>query len=414
MTSRWFDQFAVIWVILTSGSMFFNICNMMLSMIILLAIAFAYILQKRTISIKNLQICVLLCGFIAASTIYNGLDSLVLNDLIIIMIRLFSLLVIMSNVDEDCFRETFINTIFVIAAVSLPCFVINLLVPEVTLPFTYSDAENNFFGTFYYTLGSVVKGVFIRNCGIFWEPGLFQIYLNFALGLLVVSKDLKINRATIKFIVMSIALVTTLSTMGYFCFAIVIMILLANATNKANKIYLYVAGVALIFLFIVESSTHIIEGKLIDKDMSYGSRYDDTLISFTIAMDNTLFGVGPVSDHVTIYKEYMVSMNAMRESVGILARSNGLGNFSMKFGIPVTIIYLFLVYKRLRYITSFFNSILLLVMLICCFCNEPIMFTTIWLSFFMRWRTASINNNIQVGSIPIIQELRIKRYKKEI
>lgn len=381
---------AVVWVVLTSGTMIFNICNMLFSMLVLLGLAFLILIKTKKFSAANVKSFIFLVLFTAASTLYNGMENVVTNDLVIMAIRLFSLMVIMSGITKEKFAQVYINTIYIIALVSLPCFFLKLLSPNLTFPFTVMDAENDFYGTFYYTLGSLSKGVFNRNCGIFWEAGLFQLYLNYALALLVSNKNASVSKPVKKFIVLSLAVVTTVSTMGYLCYGLVILLILANREKAMNRMLLRLALFAVVGLLAVESTAHIIEGKIIDKGMSYGSRYDDTMISVEIAKDYPLLGVGPVNDHVSITNRYTAAALGLRLTSGELARSNGLGNFVIKFGIPVSIIYLFLLYRRNKSIcgTDAFNAATISILLIAGFINEPIMFTTLWLSFFMEWKVS--------------------------
>ncbi len=380
------ENFSVVWIILTSGTMVFNICNMMPSMFILLAAGLGMLYKYKSFSKKNLCICVGVLAVVGVSTLMNGIDRIVINDLFIMLIRFFSLIMIMSNVDRDCFKKVYINTIYIIALISIPCFFWVVLVPSATLPFTISDIDSGFYGTFYYTLGTIKNGVFRRNSGIFWEPGLFQIYLNYALALLIVDKENSVKRPMVKFVVMSIAVLTTMSTMGYICYAIIItMAVFARNSGKRRKLIIF-ALISLVLLLLVENSTHLIEDKLLNRGQSFGTRYDDTLITLMMLKEKPLLGWGPVSDHVSVFDTYVNTIS--RLSRDILTRSNGLAMFSAKFGIPMTIIYLYLVYRNNMEIneTSKINACLILLILICGFCNEPIMFTTLWLSFFFCWK----------------------------
>lgn len=390
---EYIEKFAVSWILLTSGSMVFNICNMLLSMIILLAVAIAILYYRKSVTKQNFYIFIGLTCFTLVSAAYNGMDTVGGNDLVILLIRLFSLCVIMSNVDYKVFKNVYIDTIFIIALISLPCFFLKLAVPSFEFPFTIWDYEHHFHGTFYYTLGSIRKPVFNRNCGVFWESGLFQIYLNYALAILALDPDRKHDdkHYSMKFIIMSIAVITTVSTMGYLCYFIVIAaVLLQRNSGKSSKktSIVIIAIVALIALLIVESTTHIIEGKLIDRGMSFGSRYDDTIISLKIALHNPIFGTGPVNEHVSIFESYMLMLDALRESSGVLSRSNGFGLFLMKCGFPITVLFSIAIYRRNRYMlqTSTINSLLVFIILLCGLFNEPIAFTTLWLSFFMKWK----------------------------
>ena len=175
------------------------------------------------------------------------------------------------------------------------------------------------------------------------------------------------------------------------------MTLFGKKDGKKGKLVVF-AIITLVTLLLVENTTHIIEDKLLNQSMSFGSRYDDSIISLKIALDNPILGTGPVNEHTEVFESYMSIMSFLRESTGGLSRSNGLGLFLMRCGFPLTIIYLISIYLENKKIlgTSTFNSILVLVVLVCGLCNEPIAFTTLWLSFFMTWKTPSTNDEVLI------------------
>lgn len=403
------DTFAIIWIILTSGTMVFNILNMFFSMMVLLAIALVYLFKLGRIKSTNIYTFLALLLFTIISTLINGVANVVTNDAVILLIRIFSLAVIMGCISDNKFKKVYINTIYIIALISLPCFFITYFNPSFKLPFTFINYKNNFYGTFYYTLGTPSEGIFYRNSGIFWEAGLFQIYLNYALVLLVTDKNNLFKNRIRKFIVMSIAVVTTLSTMGFLCYGLVVITAIFNRKGKGNKMILMASFLAIIILMVVESSTHIIEGKLIDKSMSYGSRHDDTIISMLVIKDNPILGVGPINNHGTIFNSYLTS--SYRLTQGNLSKSNGIGTFCMKFGIPITLIYLLLLYQRTKRLAQvrFLENLLICAILVGGFSNEPIMFTTLWLSFFFKWGDGFKNNSrINEFKVKILKNKTLK------
>lgn len=267
-------------------------------------------------------------------------------------------------------------------------FFCNSFFPSTPLPFTFVNEEHRFTGTFYYTI-SFVNNQSPRNAGMFWEPGLFQLYLNYALLMIVLDSENLIKNKVPKFILFSLTLLTTMSSMGFFCYIFIFLTLIVNRHKGSNKKLFKVIGVFLIFFVLIESAGQVIQGKLFNEKSSFGSRYDDAIVSLAVVKDNPFLGVGPVSDHVDTYKKYsMIQGRLTNYRYVTLARSNGLGLFMMKFGIPVTLFFLYLIYKRNKKVfnSSKLSALLVALVLIFGFLNEPIMLTTLWLSFFFSWK----------------------------
>lgn len=145
------------------------------------------------------------------------------------------------------------------------------------------------------TLGSLT----IRAGGIFWEPGVYQIYLNLAILFeLIFLKNKKKNRL----IAYIIALVITFSTTGYIAFAWILASYLLFFDNKHNFSVqtkaLYVGIIAIvsaatIFLFGDSLSTGVVFGKLFDsKSGTANVRYASVVTNIEVFLDYPLHGVG--------------------------------------------------------------------------------------------------------------------------
>lgn len=139
----------------------------------------------------------------------------------------------------------------------------------------------------------------IRAGGIFWEPGVYQIYLNLAIIFeLILLKNKKRNRL----IAYIIALVITFSTTGYIAFAWILASYLLFFDNKHNfsvqtkAIYIgiiAIASVATIFLFGDSLTTGIVFGKLFDPTSGTANvRYASIVTNIEIFLDYPLHGVG--------------------------------------------------------------------------------------------------------------------------
>lgn len=130
---------------------------------------------------------------------------------------------------------------------------------------------------------------FIRNQGIFWEPGVLQVYLNLFLFI-----NLFIYRSRFPIWVICALLISTLSTTGLIAgFFLILVFLLQKRKyfSKRRKFSFVIFGLPIIFMavFLVKNN---VEEKISGKYAgSSWARTFDTINGFKIAINNPL-GIG--------------------------------------------------------------------------------------------------------------------------
>ncbi len=161
---------------------------------------------------------------------------------------------IASQIGYKHFMSVFVNVMFVLAVVSL------ILFAGVVLGRMFGAEWWKLLpmvpgGDYYTVIFGVVPSYFTvaRNYGIFWEPGVFQIYLNFAIWhCLVCSKKTDWK----KIVVFGISVLTTLSTTGYICTAAIVFIYLVDKGPKITKHHIWILlMIAAAFLLVAGSET---------------------------------------------------------------------------------------------------------------------------------------------------------------
>lgn len=381
----YFMMFSVVWLILSSSSLFFCMLHMEASMAVLGLIAILWLGLNRKVTHYNYRAAAILLLIILFNYAVNYEFLNVDKNIAIILIRLLSLAVIMSNIDRDQFFLTYVRTLVVLAVISLICFSFTMLLPGTRLPFQTVTLYNGkpYIYTFYHTLGRwfIEK----RNCGVFWEPGAFQIFLNLAL-LILVTKPKLFNASRFKaerfisIVILSITVFTTLSTTGYLCYIAVLGIgmfhSMRNAAHGARTAIMLI--LALIAFLIIEMQLGIVESKLINQQGSYSTRLNDTTVSFEIAGRRFLTGYGFSNLHSP----------QLLAKEGVTSNSNGLGSLVVNFGYPVLGIYLIYLYKRLMNLfdLKLITGALVLGLFLLFFMSEPVNLITLFLSFLFRWR----------------------------
>lgn len=377
------DVFAVLWIILSSNSLVYCILNMRMSMAVLGAIAILYLLKNGCVNKKNFNICVTICSIVALNLLINYEYTSINENIFILLIRLFSLMIIMSNISSERFMEYFVKILLVLSVISIVCFGFSVMWGNMTLPFQTTITYNGkyYIYTFYHTLGR--WKIFERNAGIFWEPGGFQIFLNFALLFLLVKPRLFLEKWSMRQYIVSIVVIvatilTTMSTTGFICMALVLIIgiLHGDTDTRTKRILTLVIILALVVFAIVENQMGIIQSKAIDQEGSFDTRYNDTIVSFSLGLDR-LFGYG----YANTYTPNVLASN------GVTDNSNGLGGFMICFGLPLTIVYLVYTWFRMKHLleAKTLESILEIAVYIMFIMTENVYAITLFLSFLFVW-----------------------------
>ena len=168
---------------------------------------------------------------------------------------------------------------------------------------------------------NALPGLEYRNGGIYWEPGMYQVYLTFAL-LFYLYNDKYSNRFfIIGYLIISI--ISTFSITGY----LVIVIILALYTLKNNKGYfikiLMVCAFVVCLIFVFPYLTDSLTTKATTG--SYDTRSNDLFFAFSLFLKSPIFGTGLGSN--TYAQAYMSSFGEARQS------SNGMTNLLINFGL---------------------------------------------------------------------------------
>ncbi|MFC1896149.1 O-antigen ligase family protein [Thermodesulfobacteriota bacterium] len=211
------------------------------------------------------------------------------------------------------------------------------------------------------------------NAGMFWEPGAFAGYLILALVLLALVKD-EITKQDYKryFIILSIALVTTLSTTGYVSFPLVLLLHYnwqGLSLNETIGRWLLAAYVVLPLMIMVLSHSYqtidFLQAK-IDHQLQvieyregrwHRGRIGSIIFDWEYVKRRPLSGWGLHSSTRYSLHPWMESSEGM---------GNGFSDFIAKFGIFGMLVFLTHLYWGVMYYTerNMFKSLYILVIVV--------------------------------------------------
>ena len=239
---------------------------------------------------------------------------------------------------------------------------------ENILPFGDFGGERNVSIVFF-----VVKDYAMqRNSGFAWEPGAFAAFLSFPIFFNLVNSNFRLNR---RFYFMTMALLTTFSTMGYFILITLLIFyyIQFQRSNRTSVLSYFIFGI-LIFITIffvfqrdfmlqkvgneIAQSEELIDNSQIDlgskKDLYSLGRIASLQLDFQDFLRFPVFGFGGQDENLTQSIYYTLN------------RNNGWGRYFRTFGLLGTILLLlnlkktasmFQEYYSINHFTIFFLSI---------------------------------------------------------
>lgn len=210
---------------------------------------------------------------------------------------------------------------FIVAiSVSALFFFIFLFVFKTDLPSFY--VGNNFYKSYFclfFTQSSYLVNIggfsFYRLQSIFWEPGVFSVYLLLALYYYYFLVD---KKKLLQFTILTICLILTLSTTGLIVGIGMFMIYILKKMKSVKNKILVVAPLSIVAIPVIANIW--IGKKNSTISPSYALRMYDMTRSLNIWKENFLFGVG--------YNN--MSLFSMEGRIG---NSNGLLNWCMTTGV---------------------------------------------------------------------------------
>jgi len=334
------DLFATSWIILSTGSLFFCIFNMELSMFTLLGISLLYLFcsPKGYVGKQQVYTLVVILGIVVINCLLN-IEYLSLNkDIIILLMRLFSLTLICSNLAKENFMKNFCEILFFLCCLSLVCFFVSELGYALPGERELWFKEKYYIYTFYHTVGRWFP--FHRNAGVFWESPAFAIFINTAILFLMLGNNVGITgkKKAFYLLIYATTIFTTLSTLAYLEFILCVCATVfkfwgGKNQNSNNKNMKYITIILLILLLVVlavvESELHIIEHKLINRQGSFVERSNDSIETLKLALQRPFAGFGLFNDY---------TRDALYQ-VDVKNNSNGFLTMILYLGFPISILY---------------------------------------------------------------------------
>lgn len=342
--------------LLSSKTVFFGylIPNKYYTLGLLLIMCIGLLLLKKVkILHKNFYKMVILLLLMIASTTWNlsSLDNSYINGALGFLLALITGMLFVTQFSKKKFFVYYSNIMFIISIISLLCFFVLIFIPELIQSLGVTEYRVEWSSSIiyspFYTWGW--WEFWTRNASMWTEPGFFQMFIVFAI-LMIVSHSKNIKRPNLKLFILVITLLTTQSTIGYLILMIIIFTYkdyfkntVSNFRNREDsKLMMLIISITIIAIFVSILSSGIIQDKIFTENGSMMLRTNDFFKSIQIINENPLFGIG--------FGEKMENIVA---SYGIGNNSNGLFTMTYIWGVPFMLFYM---YQYMNSIISFFEA----------------------------------------------------------
>lgn len=387
--------FSIIWIIVMSGGVFLNSESVgpyaLIGSAIIVLVQFAFSWRLMFSIYANRFGLFLLIGFVALLTVIANSDYaslLTYVNFILILALALGTSVLVSNA---LLAEVFVKTVLVLALFSIFFFYTGLIEEHANLFPVIEFHDHQYVNAFVYL---VFDGLERRNLSIFVEPGLFQIYLNFSLFIvLYVGREFRFKYLVISILLLS--LYSTSSTTGLMLGLLIVSgkLVVADYKRRAGLSFVAAVGLAGAMMLFVSSDfflTNIEEKFQSSKQKSFMTRQNSTIIDLLIIEKNPIFGGG--------VGEYQGAMDVYSSSgLEIDAATNTFTQIGAIFGLPLVALILF---RSARYFLSlplaFFARLVALIAYLVCFSTQPfVLYPIFYVPFFMsivRLRYSHSNN----------------------
>lgn len=236
-----------------------------------------------------------------------------------------------------------------------------------------------------------VIGIQDRLYGLFWEPGIYQIYLNIFL-------ILQLNKYKEKLWILAaiLSIILTISTTGYVILSIILLHELFKKVYMTKNRYTVIAVLAVAaiglgygYKIVSDNISNKISG---ENQGSFFARQADVIAGLTIAYENPLIGIGANTER---FKQMRSQIAWQGELTGSQTKdsgnTNGLVGLMYVWGIPLAVWYLWGVCRQ-KIISG--SKWIMAVLLLLSLNSEPLAMTP----FFLLFTYSGLDNTLEVNS----------------
>ncbi len=261
-------------------------------------------------------------GSLPITSVVGSIMQLTIAYLVLLIVR-------------ERFIGVYVNLIAALAAVSLVGFAIDQI-PGLSGLYAFLPDRGQFYEGVAYAFG--YHEHLTRNTSIFFEPAVYQAFLNLAIFLLLFCSPGLVTKRRMQYLALLIvALITCASTTGYLIFVLQLLVLVLRARRLDPRLVTVVVVGAMSFVVLFydkveevvhDKVAHYLSGSSLEEGVTMRRKFD-VLADMRIFSEN-LFGAG-FRDYGEKFTSLSVGFIRPEEMSG---SSNGVTKLLAVYGLP--------------------------------------------------------------------------------
>jgi len=358
LKQKFIDNLLMFFLVMSAGGLLFvfnrNVMSVLFFGVLIFSILFFGNKFKKPFVYSSILIlisiiCIGIINFIFAIT--EQTTDKYLFYLLSVALSVLTFFHFKNNRNSNQFLKTLYFVLKLIAFHSALNFILYFFVSDnlSTITSTFHECET-FLNLFFYTPERGIVNLqgfeFCRNQGLFWEPGVLQVFLN----ILFFLEAFVIKKSKLFLLFISFVILTSYSTTGLAILLIQALVYLSEE-RKNNKLILPVIAILLVPIYFVFSVN--VDDKIQgEKEASFQKRIFDLTQPVFIAMENPLTGIGlDVFQFQKIREEFYISSNSFIGITSTTEVSDKGSSNSVMFllagtGFPTTLLLLYMFFKQ--------------------------------------------------------------------
>ena len=383
-------------IIVSSGGIVFQMYGEYLTLLIFMLTLLLFLTTKSSRLNKRLFFSFIFLSFFFIS--YLLLTMIYFNDLqILLSLKLFMrfffiglLVIYYYSIGFDILK----NDIYLVLKIILMLSIINFIIINL-FDGLFVNISNNKINvhTLYYLFNYISKTNveyfdIYRNQGMFWEPGVLQVFLN-----ILVYLSLYIYKEKYIFILATLTVLSTFSTIGIF---ILTVLILNFYLRKQKSSFLKKMSIVLTILIpiIIILYINIMEKFYGSGIHSSGLRYLDFVFGLEVISKHPLLGIGfdPLKYKVLVNNSILNFTDLSSSIVLDRGNTNSFISIAIFFGIPVFLFTIYGLYFQKIFIQ---NKNLLFLIISLTLISEPVILT----NFFLLLIISSLVNEKRLKTL---------------
>lgn len=359
----YFDNIIVILSIIASGTVVFSFQHRNKFMLLYFIVSLVYFRKK--ISMNHLKKegflkLIIILALVSLNCLINYNNKIYWGETFRFIAYIIITYMNLCCISFSQYKKLFVRVMVVFAAISLIVFsCVHLGIFKVKVKVIYDMIYHI---SYFHVVGTYI--VTTRNSGLFWEPGMYQVFLNLALLFRldgIFKSEYTKNKSRFDIIILIIAIISTKSTTGYIVMIVILItFLLKYNFNIRKKVGIVLIKclmiIAAIFIVITVLNSNVVSNKFDKDNYSFRARENHIVSSIKLIHDRPIIGYGIRSDKYI--QEY--TLQTGRNAV------NSMGVFVMVLylGIPFTVLYYCFIYTQIKKRKFAFNNLIIFLIII--------------------------------------------------